>query len=73
MLAHVRPEEVEIPAMLGFHKGTWYLVDEGIRGVVLPDVPGGPVVYMLTEPSTPYYRNMTGQSPFMPALIGQVI
>jgi hypothetical protein len=41
--------------------------------VVLPDVPGGPVVYMLVRPSSNYYRNMTEQEPLMPVLVDQVI
>jgi hypothetical protein len=68
-----RPEPVVVPANLGHHKGTWFLITAGIRGVVLPDVPGGPVVYLLVEPSTNYYRNMTEQSPLMPVLVDQVI
>jgi hypothetical protein len=72
-VASACPEEGVIPATLGFHRGTWFLIEEGIHAVVLPEVPGGPVVYMLTEPSTNYYRNMTGQSPFMPVFVDQVI
>ena len=72
-LAHAGPEEAVIPANLGHHKGTWFLVDEGIRAVVLTHAPGGPVAYMLTEPASNYYRNMTGQSPFMPVLVAQVV
>jgi hypothetical protein len=73
LIAPARPEEVVISANLGFHKGTWFLVDEGICGVVLPDVPGGPVVYMLTAPASNYYRNMTGQSATMPVFVNQII
>lgn len=68
-----QPEEAVIPANLGHDKGTWFLVSEGIHAVVIPDVPGGPVVYMLTEPSSNYYRNMTEQSPMMPVFLNQVI
>ncbi len=35
------------------------MIIEGIRGVLIWDRANGPVVYMLTEPSTNYYRNMT--------------
>ena len=66
-------EAVVVPANLGHHKGTWFVITAGVRGVVLPDVPGGPVVYLLVEPSTNYYRNMTEQSPLMPVLVDQVI
>ena len=51
----------------------WFLVEEGFRGVVLPTGPRGPVVYMLTEPATNYWRNMTEQSDTMPVLVNQVI
>jgi hypothetical protein len=67
-----RVEEAVIPAVLGFCKGTWFLINEGVRGVVVM-TRGGPVVYMLTEPASNYYRNMTEQSPTMPVLVNQVI
>lgn len=73
MLAHACPEDVVIPANLGHHRGTWFLIDEGIRGVLLPHLPEGPVVYMLTTHSTNYYRNMTGQSATMPVFVDQII
>ena len=71
-LQNVHAEDVVIPANLGFHRGTWFLIVEGIRGVLIRDR-CGPIVYMVTEPSTNYYRNMTEQEPMMPELIGQVI
>ncbi len=66
------PETVVIPASLGYQAGTWFLISQGIRGVLI-HTPAGPVVYMLTVPSTNYFRNMTEQSPMMPVLVGQVI
>jgi hypothetical protein len=66
-------EEVVIPATCGFHRGTWFLIEEGVRGVLLPECPGGPVVYMLVEPASNYFRNMTGQSAMMPVFVNQVI
>lgn len=71
-LGAARPERVVIPACLGFHRGTWFLIDEGVHGLVIL-TPRGPVAYMLIRPSTNYYRNMTAQTPMMPALVGQVI
>jgi hypothetical protein len=65
-------DEVVIPANVGFQKGTWFLILEGIRGVVV-QTRDGPVVYMLTTSSTNYYRNMTEQSPAMPVLVNQTI
>jgi hypothetical protein len=69
----VHAEDVLIPANMGFHRGTWFLIIEGIKGILIRDRVLGTVVYMLTEPSTNYYRNMTEQEPMMPALVGQVI
>ena len=66
-------DDAVIPASLGLHHGTWFLIEEGIRAVVVPDARGGPVAYMLTEPSTNYYRNMSGQSKLMPVLVNQTI
>lgn len=67
-----RCEEVVIPANYGFQRGTWFLIAEGVRGVLVPERPGGPVVYLLVEPASNYYRNMTGQSTLMPVFINQV-
>jgi hypothetical protein len=73
LLQNIHAEDVLIPANLGQHRGTWFLIIEGIRGILIRDRACGSVVYMLTEPSTNYYRNMTEQEPFMPVLVGQVI
>jgi hypothetical protein len=72
LFAHSAPEEVMIPANLGFQKGTWFLILEGIRGVAV-ETRDGPVVYMLTKASSNYFRNMTEQSPTMPVFVNQVI
>ena len=72
VLAGAEAEEVVIPANFGQQKGTWFLVNEGIKGVVIVTA-YGPVVYMLTEPASNYYRNMTEQSPTMPVFVNQVI
>lgn len=66
------PDQVVIPANLGFQKGTWFLIFEGIRGIVL-ESRLGPVVYMLTKPASNYYRNMTEQTTTMPVFVDQVI
>jgi hypothetical protein len=70
--AAARPEPVVIPAALGHDAGMWFVIDRGVRGVVVRDGTG-PVVYVLTKPSTNYYRNMTQQTAMMPVLVGQVI
>ena len=54
---------------MGPESGTCFLIETGIRGVVVPG--NTPVVYVLFEPSTNYYRNMTGQSPLMPVLVNR--
>src|SRR6185436_2637839 len=65
------PEEVVIPASMGRESGMWVLIETGLRGVVVPG--NTPVVYVLFQPATNYYRNKTGQSPLMPVLVNQTI
>jgi hypothetical protein len=72
VIANATSEEVVSPANLGQQKGTWFVINEGIRAVAI-ETRGGPVVYMLTEPASNYYRNMTEQSPMMPLFVDQVI
>lgn len=72
MLAGANPEAVVIPAAFGLHRGMWFLITQGIRGIVI-ESRYGPVVYMLTVPATNYFRNMTEQSATMPLLVDQVI
>jgi hypothetical protein len=57
---------------LGHDAGMWFVIDQGVRGVVVHDA-AGPVVYVLTRPSTNYYRNLAQQAAVMPVLVGQVI
>jgi hypothetical protein len=63
---------VNIPAALGYERGVWYQIREGIRGLLVPDERGIAVVYMIIEPASHYYRIMT-RSPRMPILIGERI
>ena len=70
--AAAHPEEVVIPAALAQHAGAWFLVSEGVRGVLVHPR-GGPVVYMLTERASNYYRNMCEQASTMPVFVNQVI
>jgi hypothetical protein len=72
VLAAAAPERVVIPAVLGHDAGTWFVITEGIHGVLVRDR-DGPAVYMLTRPATYYYRNMTEQTPMMPLFVNQVI
>jgi hypothetical protein len=61
--------EVLIPATLGLDRGVWFRLREGLRGVLVHDEQGQPVVYVLVEPSTHYYRVMT-RSPWAPLMVG---
>lgn len=73
LFAHVQAEDALIPCHLGLHRGTWFLILEGIRGIVAKEATGNPVAYMLMEPSSNYYRNMTEQEKLMPVLVDQII
>src|SRR5262245_23199387 len=70
--AALEPAEVEIPATMGLDQGVWYQIREGVRGLVVRDEKGEPVVYVLVEPASHYYRVMT-RSAWMPVLIGERI
>jgi hypothetical protein len=50
----------------------WYRVKQGIQGLIVLDREGKPVVFMLCEPSTGYYRVMT-RAEWMPVLVCEVI
>ena len=65
-------ESVVIPATMGIDRGVWYRVREGIRGVVVRDEEGRPVVFVLCEPASHYYQVMT-RSNRMPVLIQERI
>jgi hypothetical protein len=65
-------EPCVIAARYGFERGVWTFITEGIHGLLVrpPDAP--PVVYMVCEPSTRYYKVMT-KCDRMPWLVGEVI
>lgn len=63
---------VEIPASFGLERGIWFRIEQGIRGILVPDERDLAVVYMLCEPSSHYFRIMT-RSDRMPVLIDQTI
>ena len=64
---------VDIPANCGLQRrGVWFLIEVGIRGLLMPDEQGMAVCYMICEPASQYYRIKTG-SPRMPVLIDQRI
>lgn len=65
-------EPVEIPATMGLENGIWYRIRQGVQGLLVHDEAGAPVVYVLCEPATNYYKNMT-RSGRMPVLVGELI
>ena len=72
MWKNLDAQTVHIPATLGFERGTWFTIREGIRGLLVPDEHNKAVVYMICEPASHYYRIMTGCIR-MPILIEQRI
>jgi hypothetical protein len=66
------PEPVLVPATYGFANGVWYRVKQGMRGLLVRDRQGEPVVFLVAEPATRYYRVMT-RAEWMPSLVGEVI
>jgi hypothetical protein len=64
---------VDIRASDGLERrGVWFLIETGIRGLLVPDERGCAVCYMVCEPASHYYKIMTG-SDCMPVLIDQRI
>jgi hypothetical protein len=64
---------VDIPASYGLDgRGVWYLIEQGVRGLLVPDERGCAVAYVICETSSHCYQVMTG-SRRMPVLIGQRI
>ena len=62
---------VDVPASEGLERrGVWYLIEVGIRGLLVPDERGNAVAYLICEPSSHYYHTMTS-SRRMPVLIDQ--
>jgi hypothetical protein len=66
-------EPVDIPAQYAFDgRGGWYVIRQGIRGLMVPDELGRAVAYVVCEPASHYYRVMTG-SDRMPVFINERI
>lgn len=65
-------EDVVILATSAYEGGIWFRTRQGIRGVLVADEAGEPAVYMMIEPASHYYRNMT-KAAHMPVLIGERI
>lgn len=70
--AAARPVPVIICASRAQSGGVWFQVRQGIQGLLLRDAQGKPAVYILTAPSTHYFKTMTGATR-MPVLVDQVI
>jgi hypothetical protein len=68
----LEPAPVDIPAVYGYMGGVWFRVKQGMKGLLVRDRGGNPVVYMVCEPATRYYQVMT-RSAWMPVLISEVI
>jgi len=66
------PEPVVIPATNAFAGGVWFRVRRGMRGLLVRTRAGEPVVYMVCEEATRYYRVMT-RAEWAPCLIDEVI
>jgi len=66
-------ESVVIPATMGLDKGVWYLIRQGIRGLLVHDEDRQPRAYVICEPSSHYYQIMTRGSRWMPVLIDERI
>lgn len=68
----LQPEPVKILAAFGQTNGVWYQVRQGIQGILIYDEDEQPHCFMLTQPSTHYFKIMTGKER-MPILMGQVL
>ncbi len=68
----LNPVEVPIPASSALCNGVWFHVQRAIQGILVYDEEEQPHVYMLTQPSTHYFRTMTGAER-MPVLLGQTL
>jgi hypothetical protein len=65
-------EPVVIAATIGFEKGIWFRVREGIRGLLVRDERGIESAYMMCEPASHYFQVMT-RSTRMSVLFGERI
>lgn len=67
----LHPIEACIPASYACDRGVWYLVTEGVRGVIVEER-NRQVVYLLSQQATHYYEVMT-RNRRMPVFIGETI
>lgn len=68
----LHPTPATIIASSALVNGIWFQVKQGIQGLIVESQYGTRHCYILTQPSTHYFRTMTG-SERMPVLIHQVL
>jgi len=61
---------IEIPATMGFEKGIWFRIRQGIHGILVKNERKQHIAYMLCEKSSHYFQVMT-RSARMPMLIDE--
>lgn len=70
ILTRSEPKPVEIPALYGLRKGIMFKVAPfRMRGVIVPGIDRTSQIYILTKPSSDYFREMT-KSEFEPIYNG---
>jgi hypothetical protein len=57
---------------MGFEKGIWFRIRQGIQGLLVCDEKGVEAAYMLCEPASHFFQVMT-RAERMPVLIGERI
>ncbi len=69
---HANITEVIIVGNAALHRGVWFPLLEGIRGIFLRDEYDVPTVFMLMDKPSDYYQIMT-KSKVMPIIVGDII
>ncbi len=69
---HSDIQEVLITGQAALHRGVWFPLLEGIKGIYLRDEHGTPTVFMLMDKPSDYYGIMT-KSKVMPVIVGDII
>lgn len=60
-----------MPANYGFMNGVWYRFKQGAHGLLVRTPSNEPVVYLVCQPATRYYR-VQCRAEWAPALVGEV-
>ena len=66
------PKRATVVASSALVNGVWFQVRQGIESVLVRDASGVTHCYILTQPSTHYFKVMTG-SLRMPMLVNQIL